>query len=446
MKSNALLILVCLFLFGNLQAQEINTAKLDSFFNAIGANNKGMGSFAISKNGKVVYQRSLGYRLIEGDQKTTATTNTQYRIGSVTKTFTATLIFQLIEQGKLSLDTKLSKFFPEMPNAAIITIGNLLNHSSGLTDYVNDAKDLAWITKPHTKAELLDTIAKGKIHFMPGVEQRYCNSGFLLLGYILEKVTAKPYPQLINERIFKKLNMRHSASGLPNNTGPLEARAYVPLANGYTAVNDIYFPNVIAVGDVLSTPTDLLIFIEALMKGKLVNAKSLDQMKTFKDKTAFGMGLVRVPFYNMTGFGHTGGTYGSHSVLFRFDQESVSIASCVNGLNYPINDISIAVLSIVYGKPFEIPSFKTLALDSQELDKYAGVYSSKALPIKITVSKKGAVLFAQATGQSEFPLEASQKDVFKFDAANIVIEFNPKQEEMTMKQKGMVILFKKDKI
>jgi D-alanyl-D-alanine carboxypeptidase len=446
MKPYTLFLLTCLLLFGKLKAQEVNTAKLDSFFNALSANNKGMGSFAVSKDGKVVYQRSLGYSLIEGDQKTAATEYTTYRIGSVTKTFTATLIFQLIEQGKLSLETKLSEFFPEMPNAAIINIGNLLNHTSGLKDYVNDAKDPTWITKPHAKAELLDTIANGKVHFAPGVNQRYCNSGFLLLGYILEKITGKTYPQLINERIFKKLNMRHSISGLPNNTGPLEARAYIPLGNGYTAVNDIYFPNVIAVGDVLATPTDLLIFFEALMNGKLVNVKSLDQMHTFKEKSAFGMGLIKVPFYDMIGFGHTGGTYGSHSVLFGFEQGKVALASCVNSLNYPINDISIAILSIVYGKPFEIPSFKALVLNSEELDKYTGLYSNKDLPIKITVSKKGSILFAQATGQSEFPLEASGKGVFKFDPAGIVIEFNPDRQEMLMKQKGGSFLFKKDKI
>jgi len=113
-----------------------------------------MGSFIISKNGKPVYQNIIGNSQIEGDKKVTATAETQYRIGSITKTFTAVMIFQLIEEKKLTLDTKLSNFFPEMPNATQITIANLLNHSSGLADHVNENRQ--WIADPHSKTELLE--------------------------------------------------------------------------------------------------------------------------------------------------------------------------------------------------------------------------------------------------------------------------------------------------
>ncbi|RZK65251.1 MAG: class A beta-lactamase-related serine hydrolase, partial [Pedobacter sp.] len=113
----------------NTHAQQFNTARLDSFFTAVSANSQVMGNVMISKGDKPVYERIVGYSRVDGDKKVPATLKTQYRIGSISKTFTAVMIFQLIEEKKISLDTKLSKFFPQMPNADRITIANLLNHT-----------------------------------------------------------------------------------------------------------------------------------------------------------------------------------------------------------------------------------------------------------------------------------------------------------------------------
>ncbi|SMC61416.1 serine hydrolase domain-containing protein [Pedobacter nyackensis] len=424
-------------------AQDINTAKLDSFFNALGDHNKSMGSFAVAKNGKLVYQRSLGYKSLRPDT-IRASSATQYRIGSITKVFTATMIFQLIDEGKLSLDTKLSKYFPRMPNAEKITVLDLLSHTSGLMDYVNDVTNKGWITNPHPKAELLDTIAKRNAHFDPGTKQQYSNSGYLLMAYILEEITGKPYSRLLEVRVLKKIGLKNTSSGIPNNSGKTEARPYAMISN-WTDRKDIYFPNVIGVGDILSTPADLLTFMNALSSGKLVSPKSYAQMSAFKDQNQFAMGLLRVPFYDQTGLGHNGGTYGSYSVLYSFKESGISIASCINGLNYPLNDISVALLSISNGKSFQIPSFKEVVLKKEELDSYLGIYASTTMPIKITFTKNGTSLVAQATGQAAFPLEAVAKDKFKFDGAGIVIEFNAEKQEMALKQGGQMTLFTKEK-
>ena len=443
-RKNALILLIAMVFSGGISAQEINTAKLDSFFNALNSNNKGMGSFAISQGNKIVYQKSLGYSLIDTVNKVAATPNTLYRIGSITKTFTATLIFQLIDEKKLTLNTKLAKYFPQIPHAGQITVANLLSHKSGLADYVNDAKDQSWITNPHTKAEILDTITKGKIHFEPGTDQLYCNSGYWLLGNIIEKITGKPYGKVLTERIIKKTGLLHTFSSLPNNSDRLEARAYKPLPS-WTEVKDIYFPNVIGVGDILSTPNDMVTFLNALLAGKLVSPESLSQMKSFTDNSPFGMGLIKVPFYNKTGMGHNGGTYGTYSTLYKFADNDLAFASCINGLNYPINDISIAILSICYNQPYQIPSFKAPLLTAQELDAVLGVYASKQIPLKITFSKEGSILIGQATGQSAFPLESVTKDQFKVNALGIAVEFNREKEEMILKQGGMTYLFVKEK-
>lgn len=422
--------------------QEINTKKLDSFFNVLRDQNKAMGSFAIAKNGKIIYEKSLGYSTL-GPDTILAGSATRYRIGSISKIFTAVMIFQLIDEGKLSLDTKLSKYFPQMPEADKISMGNLLSHTSGLMDYVNDVADKDWITNPHPKAEVLDTIAKRKLHFLPGEKQQYSNSGYLLMGYILEKITGKTYSKLLETRVVKKINLKNTVSSVANNLGDKEAKPY-RMIQKWIDVKDIYFPNVIGVGDILSTPADLLIFINALSSGKLISQKSYTQMSTFIGRNGFGMGLIRVPFYKQVGLGHNGGTYGSFSAVYDFKETGISIASCINGLNYPLNDINVAVLTISNGMPFLLPDFKSTPLTTEELAAYPGVYVNKKLPFKMLIARNGEALTAQATGQSAFPIAAVSKGVFKFDGAGIVLEFNLEKQEMTLKQGGMVYVFSKE--
>jgi len=442
MKSTLTFSLLTFLLILKSHSQEINTKKLDSFFNALKDQNKSMGSFAVAKNGKIVYETTLGYSTLRPDT-ILASSATQYRIGSISKMFTAVMIFQLIDEGKLSLDTKLSKYFPRMPESEKITMANLLSHTSGLMDYVNDVADKDWITNPHSKAELLDTIGMRKLHFEPGEKQQYSNSGYLLMGYILEKITGKTFSKLLETRVAKKINLKNTVCSIANNLGEKEAKPY-RMIQKWIDVKDIYFPNVIGVGDILSTPADLLIFINALSSGKLISEKSYTQMSTFIGRNSFGMGLIRVPFYKQVGFGHNGGTYGSFSAVYHFKEAGISIASCINGLNYPLNDINIALLTISNGMPFQIPNFKSMHLTPGELEAYPGIYVNKKLPFKMTVAKSNGVLTAQATGQSAFPVEVVSKDVFKFDGAGIVLEFNLEKREMTLKQGGQVYVFSKE--
>jgi len=434
------LFFVCIL---NCSAQEINTAKLDSFFNALKVHDKSMGSFLVARNGQIVYQKSLGYQSLS--PQIPASSTTQYRIGSISKVFTATMIFQLIDEGKITLDTKLASYFPKMPNAEKITIGNLLGHSSGLMDYVNDVSDKSWITLPHAKNELLDTIANRKVNFEPGLEQRYSNSGYLLLGYILESITKQKYFSLLESRIVEKVGLKNTVSSVENNKGKAEARPYRDL-DGWKDIADIYFPNVIGVGDLLSTPEDLMKFMNALTSGQLVSEKSFAQMSLFKGKDLFGMGLIRVPFYEQTGIGHNGGTYGSYSFVYYFKESGILVASTVNGLKYPLNDIAIVLLSAAYQKGLKIPLFNEIALKTEELDPFLGTYASAKLPIKITITKNGAHLFGQATGQPTLSFEAVSKNKFKYDAAGIVMDFAPEKAQMTLIQGGQTFIFTKQQL
>src|SRR5687767_12935569 len=125
-----------------LNGQPFNKPKLDSLFDILAANNKAMGSVVLSKHGAVVYSKSIGYSTISGEKREPATENTVYRVGSITKMFTATMIFQLIEERKLSMTTTLDKYYRQFPNAGNVTIGHMLSHRSGLYNYTNDSSFL----------------------------------------------------------------------------------------------------------------------------------------------------------------------------------------------------------------------------------------------------------------------------------------------------------------
>jgi hypothetical protein len=130
--------------------------------------------------------------------------------------------------------------------------------------------------------------------------------------------------------------------------------------------------------------------------------------------------------------------------MYHFADDNVSIAVTSNGTNFDNNQISIALLSAVYNKPYDLPTFKTFEVASEDLDKYLGVYSSTEIPLKITVTKQGKTLIAQATGQSSFALEATEKDKFKFEQTKAFFEFNPEDKSMILKQGGRIINFSKE--
>ena len=165
-------------------------------------------------------------------------------------------------------------------------------------------------------------------------------------------------------------------------------------------------------------------------------------MKTIVD--GFGMGLIQIPFYDRTGYGHTGGIDGFRSVFSYFTDGNISYALTCNGTAMDNNAISIAVLSAVFGKPFDIPVFSSYRTTPDQLETYVGVYASEAVPLKLTVMTDGGTLMAQATGQSAFPLEATAEDIFKFDPAGVVLEFDPAAHTVLLKQNGAQFLFTKE--
>lgn len=428
--------LIYLIIANMATAQDFNREKLDEYFNLLSKHKKFMGSVAVSKDGKIIYQKAAGFCDYENNLK--ATPESRYRIGSISKTFTSVLVLKAIEEKKLEIDHTIDKYFPNLENAGQITVYHLLNHKSGIRSFTDDKNYLTWNTQSHTKDEMVEIIEKSGIEFNPGEESKYSNSNFVLLTFILEDLYSKPYKSLVEQYITEPLQLKNTYLGGHINTADNECRSYNFLKDwSAESETDISIP--LGAGGIVSTPSDLVTFSDALFGGRLLTQESLEKMKTIDGN--FGLGLFQIPFYERIGYGHTGGIDAFSAVFAHFPEDNVSYAMTSNGTVVDNNDISIAVLSAVFGKPYELPVFDGYNVSEDALEKYLGTYVSKQIPLKITVFKEGNVLLAQATGQTSFSLEATEEHKFRFQKAGIVMEFNPDEKSMILKQGGGVFLY-----
>jgi CubicO group peptidase (beta-lactamase class C family) len=430
-----------LFAFGltGFGQSNFDTTKLHNYFNTLEQNNKFMGSVAVSKNGEIIFSRSIGFADVENNIK--ATENSKYRIGSISKTFTTVLILKAVEQKKLDLNQPIVKWFPKIKNAKKITVKHLLSHRSGIHNFTDNQDYLTWNTQPKSEQEMIEIIAKGGSDFKPNSKAAYSNSNFVLLTYILEKVSTKSYSDLLKEFIVKPVGLANTYVFGKINPSNNECKSY-SFTGSWKTETETDYTVPLGAGAITSTPSDLTLFADALFNGKLLTNESLQIMKTIKE--GYGIGLFQIPFYESIGYGHTGGIDGFSSIFAHFEDSKISYALISNGTNINNNDISVAVLSAVYGKPYEIPVFTTYTLTSEDLDKYLGVYASNEISLKITITKDGNTLLAQATGQPAFPLEATDKDKFKYDQAGIKLTFNPSVNNMILFQGGGEITFTKE--
>jgi CubicO group peptidase (beta-lactamase class C family) len=436
--------LLTLALFTAGYAQTLDKAKLDQFFDRLAEKNKAMGSLTIAKDGAVLYTRAIGYSQINGTEKKPLTAANRFRIGSITKMFTATMILQLVEEGKLKLTDTLDKFFPQVPNAKKITIVQILAHRSGIPNVRRDRDSQRNVsTIPITKDEMLALIVKGKPDFEPDAKHSYSNSGYFLLGLILEKLTGKPYGEALEERITSKIGLKDTYTATGNiDVNKNESLTYFNLGGDWKQVPETHPSILFGAGSIISTPNDLAKFIQALFDGKIVSKESLDQMKTIRDGD--GLGMEPFAFAGKTFYGHTGGGDNYGAWLAYLPEEKLAVAYTTNAKVYPVVNIVRGVVDIYYNKPFTIPALESIAVSPEVLDKYVGVYSSPEAPVKFTITRDGSTLYFQPPGQSAAPLEATAQDKFQIEGA-VVIEFDAAKNQMTIKRRGGERIFTKEK-
>ena len=421
---------ILFFLFViNSFSQNLDAKKLDLYFQNLEANNKFMGSVAILKDGRIIYTNQTGFTNIKTGEK--PNNKTKYRIGSISKTFTATLILKAEEEDKLSLNQTLDVFFPSIKNAKKITISNLLNHRSGIHNFTNDTDYYSYMTGSKSEKEMVTLITKKGSDFEPNTQAQYSNSNYVLLSYILEKIYNNTYANLLKEKITNPFNLKDTHFDTNIDLKDNECNSYTFLGKWIKQpVTHSSIP--MGAGAITSTPTDLVLFSDALFSNKIISTNSVNKMKTIQE--GYGMGIFQIPFYNKTAFGHTGGIDGFRSSFGYFQKENCAFAFIANGENYNSNKIAIAILSSLFNKPYDIPEFNSVKYSSSDLDQYVGVYSDKSFPLKITISKVKNTLIAQATGQPKLVLEPIKKNIFTYETASLSLEFTPKLNQMILKQ------------
>jgi CubicO group peptidase (beta-lactamase class C family) len=413
--------------------------KIDSLLTYFYDNNKFMGSITIREKGEVVFEKAYGFADVAA--KIPAKTDTRYKVGSITKMFTSAIIFQLIEEKKLTLGTKLSDFFPDIKNAEKITIADMLGHKSGLYNYTDDAAFDSYSSKLQNRKDMLQRLESYPPAFEPGEKTEYSNSNYLLLGYIIQDITKKTYKENVASRVIKKADLKHTYYFGKINTKKKEAYSY-SFDNGKWVKAEEWHESVAgAAGALQSTGDDLTKFIKALFDGKIIKPESLAEM--LKIDMGYGRGIFAFPFGERKFFGHNGGIESFNSVLGYYPKDDMGFALLVNGDNYNYNEIVIGILSCYYKLPYFFPNLKSVKVDESILKRYEGVYSTPSLPFKVDVKLVAGELVAHATDQGSFPLNPLSETEFNFDPAGITITFS--QAGFTLRQAdGAVTEFTKE--
>ena len=401
-------------------------AKIDSLFLIIEENDKSMGSVSIFQNGEEVYQRSFGYADLENDIP--ATSETIYRIGSVSKTYTAAIIMQLIEEKKLTLETKLDKYFPQIPNANQITIEHLLRHRSGLFDYLSTEDFNDWSGEPKTQDELIQIFVDNGTVFSPGSKTEYSNTNYALLSYIAEQIDGTAFSEILDERITRPLQLSKTCFGGKINASENEALSYKKLKS-WNQSSEIDMSIAMGAGGIVSTPTEVNHFYTALFDQKVVSKRSLKQMTKMVDGE--GMGLSEAKPFGRKAYWYSGGIDGFSSVVVYYPDDEVSFTMTLNAVAMNMYVINDGMMSIFFGEEYRLPEFKpAIELTNEELIKYLGVYKGADLPFKIAIKEEDSTLLAEAPGVGIIPLEAYETDKFRSDVEGVQFHFLPEADQM----------------
>lgn len=422
---------LCLFLLSIITlsgySQHISEKKLNSYFEILDTNDRSSGSIALRADGKLIYQNAFGLKNLEDSQKIKPDSKTAYRIGSISKMFTSVLVFQMVEQGKLSLNDPLSKFYPSVPFASEITIDQMLQHSSGIHSFTDDPDYPEYMEVEQSHKQMMARIYASKPDFKPGEKNSYSNANYLILGYILEKVSGLSYAELLEKNIVKPLRLKRTYyGGTIDAQKRNEAASFSWTGASWDFEKETHMSIPHGAGAVVSTPEDLTRFVTALFKGKLISKESLAIMTSTTE--GYGRGIFEEEINGKKVFGHSGGIDAFVSFLKYSVEDEVAVAFTANVGRINNENMVKNLFNEYWGVPWDLPVYKNIVVDSEVLKGLEGVYSSEAFPMDIAVRATDKVLYARATGQPELALEPTDDFVFEFERAGIVMTFTRNEE------------------
>jgi len=406
------------------------------------------GAALIAKKGQIIYKKAFGMANLELNIPMLA--DNVFRIGSISKQFTAVAILQLMEQGKLGLQDDITKFIPDYPtHGHKITIEHLLTHTSGIQSYTG-MKEFGTISRlDKTPEELIAFFKNQPMEFAPGTKWNYNNSGYFLLGYIIEKLSGKTYPEYVEENIFKPLGMTNSYYGSDSKIIKNRAAAYSKNEKGFINAEPLSMTLPYAAGSLQSTVEDLYKWNQALHSYKLVKKESLDKAFTpyvLSDgkKTDYGYGWSIGKIQGSPTIEHGGGIPGFLTMGIYLPKEDVFVAVFSNcDCNAP-EDIAAKLGALTIGKPFE---YKEMKVDSNELKKLTGVYEMEGGDEKRYISYTDNQLFSQRNRSTKFKIKPYEKDKFFFESLMNTIEFMRNKtgdvDKLIFKNKGEPTIWNK---
>jgi len=362
-RSRALLLftLISLVAFQSQALAQDKAAKIDELMAQYHKNNQFMGTVLVAESGKVIYKKGFGYANIEWEIPNTP--DTRFRLGSITKQFTAMLILQLVEQGKIKLDGKLTDYLPDYrkDTGDRVTVHHLLNHTSGIPSYTGMPRFFQDVSRnPYSVEDFVKKYTSGDLEFEPGSKFVYNNSGYFLLGAIIEKVTGKPYDQALKENILDPLGMKNTGYDRHETVIKKRATGYQRSPRGLlnSPYLDMSLPY--AAGSLYSTVEDLYIWDQALYTDKLISAKSKELMyKPALQNYAYGWVVTKMPVGENNGtktvIAHGGGINGFNTVITRIVDDRHLIVLLNNTGGTRLEEMDRAIRNILYNQPYAAP-------------------------------------------------------------------------------------------
>jgi CubicO group peptidase (beta-lactamase class C family) len=423
-------IVILLFILGSTGigfSQEV-TQRLDTLLQAYTSLYKFNGTVLVAKNGKIVLNKGYGYRNVAAHVQHDP--NSIFQIGSVTKQFTTAIILKLQSAGKLNVQDRLTKYFPQYPKGDSITIEELMLHTSGIYSYTNDRTFMEKeVSNPANREKMIALFRDKPLDFSPGTNWRYSNSAYLLLGYIIESVTGKPYEQVVREFIFTPLKMTHSGFDFTHLQQKEKSTGYFMFNSKDTVPSTIVDSSVsFSAGAIYSTTEDLYRWHQGLEHNKILTAEQQEKAYTpVKKKYGYGWVVDSVDGKRMVS--HGGGIHGFTSNFSRIAADDVCIILLCN-TSLPLENITSNIYAILYNKPYEIPKKRVaIALPEEKLKQYVGNYSITE-KLQLNIALKDGKLLAAPTGQSPAVMHAEKEDHFFVEVPDVQFQFtkNEKQE------------------
>lgn len=399
------------------------------------------GAVLVARGDKALFSKAYEFANLEW--RIPNTTTTKFRIGSVTKQFTAAAALLLEERGKLKTDDLIKTYFPEAPVAwQRVTLAQLLSHTSGIPNYTETNDIVQLSARQMTPTEIVNTVRDRPLDFLPGERMRYSNTGYVLLGIAIEKASSMSYERFLQDNFWTPLGMKDSGYDKHATIIPQRASGY---ARGPEGLQNSFYTDMstpFSAGALYSTVGDLLTWQRALFGKKVISDASLRKMTTpVKDNYGFGFFIHDAGSHKV--IEHGGGISGFNSHLTYFPDEQIVVVALSN-VSGGAHEVAMKLSSLALGEVVTLPSErKSVAVPKAVLEKYVGTYRI-APNFDIWFTIDGTQLISQASRQPRFPLNAESESVFYTTAFESELEFQKdasgKVVSVTLRQNGGTVV------